>query len=97
MKIYNYLNPIHYGNKTIIYDVSSIDVFCGQINTKQSVSLFFKNIHIVDIGFNFYFFKRLNQRELSILHRKYETIKTKEEEYQKMFLANFDFSEIKEN
>ena len=84
MKIYNYLNQIHYDKKTIIYDVSSIDVFWGQINTKQSVVIFLKNIHIVDVGFNFYFFKRLNQRELSILHHKYE-------EYQKIFLANFAF------
>ena len=91
MKIYNYLNQVHYGEKTIIYDVSSIDVFFGNIVTKQSVALFLKNIHIVDIGFNFYFFKRLNQRELSILHSKYEAIKNNEEEYQKIFSENFAF------
>ena len=91
MKIYKYLNQVHYGEKTIIYDVSSIDVFFRQINTKQSVCLFLKNIHIVDIGFDFYFFKRLNQRELSILHSKYEAIKSKEEEYQKIILSSFAF------
>ena len=97
MKIYNYLNQVHYGNKTSIYDVKSIDVFFRHINTKQSVVTFLTDIHIVDRGFNFYSFKRLNQRELSILHRKYDAIKSEEEEFKKMFLKNFAFPEIKES